>query len=87
LGHTVTFLLETTSTVELHNLLVFFKNSHKQEEAAYYGTSSTLTVVAVENCNPLLVLSQKMRHFVADDEEGVKGRGLMILPVEAEHVL
>ena len=83
LGDTIALLFETASTVKLHDLLVLSEHTHKQEETAYNSTSTALSVVAVKNRHPLLVLPQEVRYLIADYEEGVEGRGLMVLPVEA----
>lgn len=87
LSYSVAFLLESSFGVELHDLFIVLEDAHEEKEAADDGASPALPVVAVKHRDPLLVLSQKVSHLVADIEERVEGWRLVVLPLVAHHVL
>lgn len=87
LGDPVALLLKPTKCVELHDFWCRFKDSEEKKEAADYGASATLTVVAVEHSDPVRVLFQELGHFIADEEESIERRSFVVFPVVADDIL
>jgi hypothetical protein len=86
LGHPVSILFKPSLGVKFHDLLKIAKNTHIEKEAANDSTSSSLTVVTMKNCDSFSIFRKKSRHFLADSEQKIKRRGLMILPIIAYNV-
>jgi hypothetical protein len=55
LGDPVSFFLEASIGVEVHDLLVVFEYLHEQEKAAYNCAGSAFSMVAVEDGNTVRV--------------------------------
>ena len=87
LSDPIAFGSEALGCIKLHNFLGLLEESQEEEEGAYDGSCPSLSVVAVKHCNPVVVLFQEGRYFVADAKEGVEGRGLVVFPFVAADVL
>lgn len=44
-------------------------------------------MIAVEHSDPLLILIQKLSYPIADGEQHIEGRSLVILPIIINHIL
>lgn len=87
LRHPVPLRSEPALRVELHHFVRLAEHCHEQEEAADYRARPPLSVVAVENSNSFVILGEEACNLVADDEECVEGRSLMVFPLVVQHIL
>ncbi len=85
--NSITLLLESLASIELHDITHTLEHTHEEEETTNYRTRPALTMVTVEHCYPVLVLAEKVSDLVADDEESVERWRFMVLPIKTNHIL
>jgi hypothetical protein len=86
LSDSVTLLLETLLLVELHRIFGLLEVARVKEETADESAGATLSVVAVDDADVADVLQKVFHNDFADDEQRLKLRCFVILPIERVNV-
>ena len=72
--------------IKWHYFFCFGKDSHKKEETANDGSSTTFSMVTMKHCNPFRIFSQVSSHSTADDEKSIERRSFVVLPFVANDI-
>jgi hypothetical protein len=86
LSDSVTLFFEALFLIKLHCFLSLIKVTRVEEEAADESTCSSFSMIAMNNAYVADVLQQMFHNDFADDEQCLKLRCFVVLPIERMNV-
>jgi hypothetical protein len=86
LSYSVTFLFEALFFIELHCVVGLIEVTRIKKETADECAGSAFPMVAVDNTHVKNVLQKVLHNDFADDEQSLKLRSFVVLPIKRVNV-